>query len=322
MSSDSRLLPHPANYPDFVEGPISQLVSRTGYSREAVLKEYHREFDATAPRSLTQFPNSTPEGILRLRQQSAIGKIYQEMLQRLPLAEYTIVYLGHGGKKVAKGQKKPYINAYVAVKEGGALVIKRMIGNGKYADLPLTLIPLNAYTCGLGRYSGGSGDLVMDDRTTFRPVQATGWDVFTLCANLNIPIITVAEAKQNPSRKTSDGYVVSTDWRCIIGNVSGPPYSAKSKNLPEGLDIMWGTLTITDPTVVEQPFMDNQGRNVFPGLKGWCAGEFAMMVEENAYCAFFGTIDNKKDATTQIEKSEMQVNLVIPIFQTTGLEER
>jgi hypothetical protein len=320
MSIDSRLLPHPASYPDFVEGPISQLVSRTGYSREAVLKEYHKEFDATASRSLTQFPNSTPEGILRLRQQQAIGKIYQEMLQRLPLQEYTLVYLGHGGKKVSQGQKKPVINAFVIVQENGAPVIKRMIGQGKYADLPLTLIPLTAYTCGLGRYSGGSGDLVMDDRTNFRPTQPTGWDVFTICSNLNIPIITVAEAKTNPSRKSSDGYIIPTDWRCIIGNVSGPPYSGKAKDAPEGIN--FGTVTITDPTVFEQTMMDSRGRTVFPGIKCWCASEFAMMVEENAYCAFFGTVYNKKDATTQIEKPEMQINLIIPMFQTSGLEER
>jgi hypothetical protein len=85
---------------------------------------------------------------------------------------------------------------------------------------------------------------------------------------------------------------------------------------------MFGTVTITDPTVLEQPFTDNQGRNVFPGIKCWCASEFAMMVEENAYCAFLGSIYNKKDATTQIEKPEMQVALIIPIFQTTGLEVR
>lgn len=71
------------------------------------------------------------------------------MLQRLPLQEYTLVYLGHGGKKVSQGQKKPVINAFVIVQENGAPVIKRMIGQGKYADLPLTLIPLTAYTCGL-----------------------------------------------------------------------------------------------------------------------------------------------------------------------------
>jgi hypothetical protein len=319
-TQDSRLLPHPQGYPDFVEAKISILVSQWGNSREAVLKEYHREFDASAERSLTQFRGSSPEKVLEIRQNFAIGRAFQMLVQRPPSTIFTIIYLGHGGKKLGKGDNKPYINAFVALKEGGNLIIRRMVGKGKYAEYPLALIPLTAYSANLGRF-GEAGDLIMDDRTTFNPIQPTGLDAYSLCSELKIPIVTIEEAKQNPSKKASDGYVIATDWRCIMGYVSGSPRVNASKDAPKDSDIKYGVMTITDSTVQEKPYMDNQGRTVFPGITGWVAPEFCIF-EEGSYCAFFGTIDKTKDANTQIEKLSMSVGLVIPIFQSTGLEVR
>lgn len=318
-TQSSTLLAHPATYPDFVEAKISQLVSRWGNSREAVLKEYHREFDASA-RSLAQFKSPTPEGILLIRQQYAIGKVFQMLVQRPPSAEYTFIYLGHGGKRIAKGSKKPYINAFIAIKEGGSLVIRRMIGNGKFADLPLGMIPLTAYTASLGRF-GGAGDLILDDRTVIRTIEATGLDVYALCSELKIPIVTIAEAMNNPSKKASDGYVVPTDWRCIMGYISGPPGVWKVKDTPEGIDLSSGRVTITDSTIEETATVDGQGRTLFPGIVGWTAPEFCIF-EESSYCAFFGTIDKIKDSNTQLDKLQMNVGLIIPIFQNDGIEER
>jgi len=316
---DSRLLSHPSTYPDFVESKISQLVSRWGMPRDAVLKEYHREFDASGTQSLRNFPGATPETILQIRQQFAIGRVYQMLVQRPPAKDYRILYLGHHGKRCAKGKSRPYINAFVALRENDKMVIRRMTGNGKFADMPLDMTPLMVYSTTLGRY-GETGDLIIDDRTVFRAEQPINQNYLDVARTLSVPIITVAEAYTNPSARGKDNFVIPTDWRCIVGYVSGPPNVFKYKGLPEGIELMGGRMTITDPTVEGQPYVDNQGRTVYPGILGWVPPEFCIY-EDGSYCAFFGPIDKGKDAETQQDTVSMNIALVLSIFESGGLQE-
>jgi hypothetical protein len=323
MSTDnSKLLAHPPTYPDFVEAMFSQLVSKWGISREVVIKEYLKEFEVSGNFATKQFPNTTPEKLLEMRQRYAIGKAFQMLIQRPPVSDQTYIFLGHQGKKLSKGGKAPYINAYVSVNEGGSMVIKRMVANGKYADTPLALVPLMIYTSSLGRFAEG-GDFILDDRANIRPVQPSNLDIYALCEQLKIPIVTVEQAYQNPSKTVaSTGYVVDTDWRCILGYVSGPPRTWKNKDAPADANIMSGVITITDMTVQEKPTVDNQGRTIMPGITGWSAPEYTT-VDDGAYCAFLGPITKKKDATTGKETLTMAICQVIQLFsQTSGLEER
>jgi hypothetical protein len=320
-TQDSKLLAHPPTYPDFVEAMFSQLVSKWGISREVVIKEYQREFEVSGTFATKQFPSSTPEKLLEMRQRYAIGKAFQMLIQRPPTADYTFLFLGHQGKKMSKGGKSPYINAYVGVNEGGKMVIKRMVGNGKFADVPLGLVPLSIYTASLGRFSEG-GDFVLDDRANVRPVQPSNLDYTSLCEQLSIPIVTIAEAYQNPSKTiAATGYVVDTDWRCIVGYVSGSPITWKPKDLPDGTDILSGRIKITDMTVQEKPTQDNQGRIIMPGITGWVAPENTVF-DDGTYCAFLGPVTKKKDATTNLDTLSMAISLVVPIFTPAGLEER
>ena len=320
-TQDSKLLAHPPTYPDFVEAMFSQLVSKWGISRETIIKEYQREFEISGTFATKQFPSSTPEKLLEMRQRYAIGKAFQMLIQRPPVADYTYIYLGHQGKKMSKGGKAPYINAYVGVQEAGEFKIKRMVGNGKYADTPLALAPLTIYTSSLGKFAEG-GDFILDDRANVRPVQPSNLTVYALCEQLKIPIVTIAEAYENPSKTiASTGYVVDTDWRCIIGFVSGTPRTFKPKDAAETSDILSGVITITDMTVQEKPTQDNQGRIIMPGITGWVAPEFTIF-DDGAYCAFLGPITKKLDTTTNLNKLTMAVCLVVPMFTPTPFEER
>lgn len=322
MSTDnSKLLAHPPTYPDFVEAMFSQLVSKWGISREVVIKEYIKEFEVSGTFANKQFPNSTPEKLLEMRQRYAIGKAFQMLIQRPPVADFTYIFLGHQGKKMSKGGKAPYINAYVGVNDGNEMKIKRMVANGKYADTPLALVPLMIYTSSLGRFAEG-GDFILDDRANIRPVQPSNLDVYALCEQLKIPIVTVAEAYLNSSKTiAATGYVVDTDWRCILGFVSGQPRTWKVKDTPEGSNLMSGVITITDMTVQEKPTIDAQGRTIMPGITGWSAPEYTV-VDDGAYCAFLGPITKKKDPTTGLETLTMAICQVIQLSSVSGFEER
>jgi len=330
INTESKLLPHPPTLPDFVEGKISQLVSQKGMTRESVVQEYMREFNAFGEQASRQFPNATAELVLTIRQQAAIGRVWQQLIQRPAAFDFDIMFLGHNGKRLSKGQKKPYCNGYVGIKENEAFIIRRMSGNGKYADLIPALTPLSIYHTQLGRF-GQVGDLIVDDRSKFGQATPTGMDVFQLCKTFNIPILTIEDAMKNPSKKGSDNYSIATDWRCILGYVSGQPRiftpGAKDKKdkipVTDGSELQSGIITITDSTIKESPFQDTQGRMIMPGITGWTAPDFCI-VEEGSYCAFLGTFDVNKDPQTQQDKGQMAIALVIPIFvsQSEGLEEK
>lgn len=306
-------------YPDFVRKRFAQLNQRKGIPIGEIEQGYIKIFHESEMTAKAQFPNATPEQLLIFRQRHAIGAVWNEMIQRTTQEEVEIIYVGHGGMQIGRGSKKAYSNMFVIVQEGNPLIptLTRMTSRGAMADIYQTLNLFTRYKSNLGRYQKG-GDLIVDNRTVFRNATSLDFlDVPTFNKTLNIPEITVAEAVSRPSKKDAKGWTISTDWRCIIGFVSGDPRTFQDKRNPK---ITRGVCNIADVTVEEEPVVDASGNVVRPGLVAWLAPEFTIY-DDGSYCAFYGTISVDTDKSTGKKKASMNSYLVRPIFAQLSEEE-
>jgi len=304
-----KLLEHPPNYPDFVEGYISQLMAICGYTREEILTEYKKAFEASGVGLAQQFASSTPEKILEIRQMAAISKVYREMKDLAPVKDYTIVYIGHQGLRVS-ASKKPYCNVYVASESG----IARIACNGKHAEIYKSLIPMTKYTATLSRF-GNSGDFSFDQRCKFINPTPLGLDIYGFLTALGIPILTIEQLPLNPSKTTSDGYAIPSELRCVFGNFSGEPrvITSKTEKLADGSAVQLGVCNITDLTVKQKPYTDAKGTRITPGITCWAAPEF-LMYDTDGYFAFIGTVSLKKDEASGLNNPVMNAVYIYPLI--------
>lgn len=326
------VIEHPQALPDFVEAQIAQLVSRTGNSKEVILQEYLRVFKLSIQQVNIVHPNLSAEEKISKAQTIAISTVWNQIVNMPPVNSYEIVYLGTNGLAVAKGSKRPSTTMFLGLREAQALKIYRLSSDGKYAGIYKVLNPLNVYTATLARRrsaAGVEGDFTYDGRCSFSSPRPQSLDVYALCSLLNIPILTIEQVKLSPSRTKSDGYADPCDWRCILGNFSGPPRVNNSKDDKnevielDGQPVKYGRCTITDLTVKETAYQDSRNFTVYPGIDCYAAPEFLQAQSENDYAAFLGSVSNKKDEKTGRVATSMKCGLIMPIFSMSqGIEER
>lgn len=272
----------------------------------AIQKEYDDVFLKSESTAIQQFPSASPEELINLRQRYAIGKIWTDLITRPPQEEIQIIYVGHDGLRHTRGTMKKYSNIYVVVSEDGKPSLIRMSARGTMAEIYQSLNQFTRYDANLGRFSKG-GDLVVDTRTEFTNPTAVDLPFRKFNALLGIPEVTVADARRFPSKKLASGWAVATDWRCIVGFVSGDPRVWTDKK--DGKTVR-GVCNIVDTTVTEQPSVDTQGNIISPGLTAWSAPEH-LIVDDRSYCAFYGPLANDDKG-----KSSMNCYLIRPIFAT------
>jgi hypothetical protein len=326
------VIEHPQTLPEAIEAQIAQLVSRTGNSKEVILQEYLRVFKMSIQQVNIVHPNLSADEKIAKAQTIAISTVWNQIVNMPPVNNYDIVYLGTSGMTVAKGSKRASATLFLGLREGTGLKIYRLSSDGKYAGIYKVLNPLNIYTAVLARRrsaGGVEGDFTYDGRCSFGSPRPQSLDVYALCQILNTPIVTIEQAKANPSKTKSDGFVDPCDWRCILGNFSGPPRINNSKddagNVIEldGQPVKYGRCTITDLTVKETAYQDAKNFTVYPGIDCYAAPEFLQAQSENDYAAFLGAVSNKKDEKTGQVKTSMKAGLIMPIFSMSqGIEER
>lgn len=326
------VIEHPQTLPAEVESTIVQLVNKTGNSKEIILQQYLAVFKQSIQQVTAVHPNLSVDEKISKAQTIAISTVWNQIINMPPVNSYEIVYLGTNGMQVAKGSKRASTTMYLGLREGTGLKIYRLSTDGKYAGIYKILNPLNVYTATLARRRGAGGvegDFTFDGRCSFGAARPQSLDVYGLCQILGIPIMTIEQAKNTPSKTKSDGFVDPCDWRCILGNFSGPPRVNNSKdddgNVIEldGQPVKYGRCTITDLTVKETAYQDSRNFTVYPGIDCYAAPEFLQAQSENDYAAFLGAVSNKKDEKTGRVVTTMKAGLIMPIFSMAqGIEER
>jgi len=294
-------------YPDFVRQRFVQLEQRTGMKVPEIQREYDQVFQQSATTAQQQFPSASSEELIKLRQRYAIGKIWTDLITRPPQEDLQVIYCGHDGLRHTKGRLKPYSNIYVMVSEGGHAKLTRMVARGAMGEIYRSLNLFTRYDVNLGRFAKG-GDLVVDTRSEFVNPVAVDLPIRKFNEVLGVPVVTVTDAPKYPSKKLASGWQDPTDWRCIIGFISGEPRTWTDKT---NKTTVRGVCNIVDETVDEQPTVDTQGNIVSPGLTAWSAPEH-LIEDDGSYCAFYGTLGNDDKG-----KSSMNTFLIRPIFATS-----
>lgn len=299
-------------YPSFVRQYMNQLKQR-GLTMDEIIAAYEKVFETSAlgKAAQEQFPSASTEEILQLRQRFAIGKVWRDYINLAPLEEVEIIYVGHDGLNRSTGSGKKYCNMYVIVQKSQSALLTRMNARGKYAELFRALNPFTKYRATLGRYQTGDS-LLIDHRTKFNDPEPVVISIDQFNKILNIPTVSVAEAVKYPSKTQTDGYMVDTDWRCIMGYFSGEPRTFQPKGKK---GIRRGVCNITDLSVKEGPTIDQQGRPRSPGMTAWIAQEH-LIWDEDSFLAFYGPIKVTKDKETKISTASMNCYCVRPIIAT------
>jgi len=299
-------------YPDFVRQRFEQLHTKTGIPIIEIQAEFDKIFESSEGQAKVQFPSATPEQRIVFRQRYAVGKVWTDLVTRPPQEEMQVVYCGHGGLRYARGSLKPYCNMFVITQTPkGQLEINRVVARGALADIYRNLNFFTSYRVKLGRFANG-GDLIVDTRSEFHADRIVNLPVEQFNSALNIPVVTVKGAVNNPS-KQQGGWPIATDWRCIKGYVGGDPRTwmdKKDKKTPKGV------CNIVDETVDEQPTVDDQGNIISPGLTAWTPPEH-LIVNDGDYCAFYGTIGVSTDNKTGKKTAAMNCYLIRPIFTSS-----
>jgi len=293
-------------YPEFVRQRFEQLNQRIKMPIEQIQREYDEVFEKSELSASQQFPSASADELLALRRRYAIGKVWTDLITRPPQENMQIIYTGgHDGLRHTRGSMKPYSNIYVIVTdEHKNPILTRMVARGSISEIYQSLNPNTRYDANLGRFGKG-GDLIVDSRTEFMAPTAIDLPVKRFNELLKIPVVTVADAPKYPSKKVGNSsWADATDWRCIIGFVSGDPRTWTDKTDKKTIR---GVCNIVDETVNEQPSVDQQGNIISPGLPAWTAPEH-LIVDDGSYCAFYGTL------TTDKGKSSMNCFLIRPIF--------
>lgn len=298
-------------YPDMVKQRFKQLIQKTGLSLAELKAEYDVIFAKTGQIAERQFPKASPEQRLSFRHKMSVGKLWNENVNRAPIEEVVIIFLGHDGHRVTKGTKRPFNNMYVIVSENKKRVLRRMTARGSLAETFMTLTPLTKYTVELGRFAKG-GDLIVDNRSIFKNPVEVDLPYKRLNKILGIPEVTVKAAMKNLSKKEGN-FTDSTDWKCVVGYVSGDPFTFTNKKT----GLLGGGINIADDTVTEEPTVDTRGNIVRAGLSGWAAPEH-LAADDGDLCAFYGTIteDNRVKG-----KPVMNILLIIPIMSSSMEDE-
>lgn len=297
--------------PPDVRSTIEQLRQTTGMTYEQIYAQFSKELASASIQDFRdQFPNAADTELLALQMKFASGKVWRDNINLPGLVTLKLVCIGHNGLQASRSGGV-YSNTYFVAKERGASKIIRMNAKGKkHAEVYKALNPLTAYDATVGRFPGGDS-LLFDSRARFSnpiPIQSS---IKQLNDLLGIRTIKVDEAVKFSSRTTSDGWVIDTDWRCIIGYFSGEPRFFTSKRNP---NVKRGVCTITDESVKESPRIDQSGNLVSPGLTAWTAPEH-LIYDQDSFLAFFGPIQTRKNDEGETSVS-MSCYSIRPIHAT------
>lgn len=297
--------------PPDVRATIEQLHQTTGMAYEQIYAQFSKELaSATIQDFKDQFPNAAEAELQALQMKFASGKIWRDNINLPGLVTLKLVCIGHNGLQASRSGGV-YSNTYFISKERGVSKIIRMNAKGKkHAEVYKILNPHTVYDAVVGRFPGGDS-LLFDSRAKFTnpiPIQSS---IKQLNDLLGIRTIKVEEAVKFSSKTTSDGWVIDTDWRCILGYFSGEPRFFASKR---NANVRRGVCTITDESVKESPRIDQQGNLVSPGLTAWTAPEH-LIYDQDSFLAFSGPIQARKSDEGEVTVS-MSCYSIRPIHAT------
>jgi len=290
-----------STYPEIVKEKFVAIKEKTGMEFSEIQSQFEELVSQMEEMSKQLFPTAPVEARLLWKQKYSIGKLWTDLTTRQPLMEKQIIYVGHEGERKSKAGSL-YTNLYVITQnERNVPTLTRIMGTGTMSEIYKKLNLSTRYNTTVMTFSDGG--LSLDPRSEFSNPAVMEIPYQNFNAMLKIPEITVANASLNVSKKDKNNYVDSTDWKCIIGFISGRPRSFTKKDGTEG-----GVCTVTDVTV-EASVADEHGNMTRPGFTIW-ASPALLIHNDGDYCAFYGSV-----TTDTLGKTSMNcymITLLVP----------
>jgi len=292
--------------PDDARQLMQSYITNLGVPEAVLVKQYTEAYRKSASLA-DQFPSFAPDQIEVRRRKLAIDHLRLFNRDLAPLTDQTIIYLSHNGIQIGRSGD-PYSNLYAVAKIGDAMRIVRMNAKGDKVEVFRELAPFTRYKVKVGRREGADMFFI-DNRFTKDQGTPTPMSVEQLNKTFNIPKITVAEATNNPSRTQSDGWVIDTDWRCIVGYL----FRSTTFSMKQNPNITRGVVSIVDdPEDIPATSYDAEGNPINVGMTGWSAPEH-LIYERNSYCAFYGPVKVDVNKDTKVKTPSMSVYMILPI---------
>lgn len=292
-----------SDLPNFVEEKINAIQQRMDSTREEILTEYKEIFNDPQVNKDTQFSST------EARQRYAVAVLWSRYVSRPPVKKHDVIPCGFDSLRKTRTGKLMSSLFVIAKDEVGEPVLRRvsLLGTKTIATMyrNVNILSQNGayrYTTKLGSFGKGD-DLIADNRTKFNSPTKVDLSLEKFREMLNIPLLTIAELIDSPSKKRSDGYLINTDWRCVKGIITD-----EMRGKRKGTDLEWGIYRIADETTPAEPYVTSDGRTVSPALTCWTPVEL-MVYEPESECEFYGPSSVDKDGIPS-----MNINLIIPVY--------
>lgn len=289
--------------PDFVEDRISQIIQRVGSTRAEIVEEFNQIYNDPVVVSDAQFKS------VEARQRYSIAVLWARYVARPPVSEVEVIPCGFDGLRETKTKKLMSSLYVIAKNKEGNPVLRRisLMGAPTVATMyrNVNIFSRNGaykYVVKLGSFGDGS-DFSADSRTRFTKPTKVPLTPEKFREILGIPLLKIAELGEYPTKKRSDGYMDTTDWRCIRGIIVD-----ENRGTRKDSDIEWGLYRVADETTPPEPYVTSDGRPVSPALTVWTPPEL-MTYETESECEFYGTISVDKD-----DIPSMTACLIIPVY--------
>ncbi len=285
------------------EDRLTAIQQRTGMGRQDVLKELETQVSKFKDDPQLSDPTSL------YNYGSAV--LWAKYVNRMQVKDTEIIPVGFESLRKTKAGK--IMSAlYVVAREGPKTSFRRVSLPAVVADIYRKVNCLSntgayKYNVKLGTYGNTPGaDFAADDRSIFEsptPIKLTP-EAFRKM--FNIPMITIEEAPNSPSKVTSTNNIIRTDWKCIRGVIAGSSIFKRKDSELEG-----AVCRIIDRTTPMDTYITREGKKIESTFSMWTAPEFALW-EDQSECDFYGTI--------QVDPKEHSASgnayLVIPVRAT------
>ena len=288
--------------PDFVEAKLKDAATKTPSTTiESLREEFEKIYEDDFIQSDPSF--DTDES----RQKYALQVFWTRFVGRPPIKPYTIIPVGVDSirKNKSSGILTTSLFALDKTKK-----LRRISLKGEICSIVDDITFFSAYKdVQLGSFKD-SQDLQADDRAEFNHPVEVDVTPEELIKMLNIPYVTIKDAKDNLSKVGSDGYVHQNDWRAVRGIIN------TSSQAKEDSESQWGVYHIRDETIPAdaKSRVTKSGQVITPGMSLWVSPNI-MLYDRDSDCIFLGPTVVAKDKKTKKPTGEINMNCycIIPI---------
>lgn len=290
-------------YPPAIMEVLKATQLQTGVEIQEVMKVFEDYLNNPWIKQDPQF--KTEEDMMNYSASMAWIKLFQ----RGKMEDYTVIPYGFGCiRPTQTGKRQGSVLALVKGKTGDTKP-RRIV----FFDEDTVLINRITPLCQYSNVSLGTigRDLRADvQQTSFKAPVKLEITQESMLEKIGARRIAVTDAERYPSRRGSDGYIDTFDWRIIRGLIFRQNIFDYKNSEGKAIGLKGATITVVDRSYItsgEKPIVDENG-NVNLGITAWILPSMCIY-QDFSECDFSGTITiGRKD-----KRPSMEAYVILPV---------